>query len=144
MRKHELTFKRIKMKLNEFYLLNEYYIAYLLNDQTRQRLTELFPPKYPEFIGHHITLTFAKRDAPLPEMPKRARVVGHADNGIGLEALVVEIDGNIHRPDGKIFHITWSLDRTKGFKPVDSNTLVAQGYQPIDPVEIMVTPEMVK
>lgn len=133
------------MKLNEFYLLTENYIAYRFNDQTRQRLAELFPPKYPEFLGHHITVKFpAKPNDPLPEAPKVAKIVGYADNGEGLEALVVDIDGSIHRPDGKIYHITWSLDRAKGFKPVDSNTLIAQGFQPVDPIEIMVVPEMLK
>ena len=67
------------MRLNELYLF-EYYIAYRFNDQTRQRLAELFPPKYPEFIGHHITLKFAKPSAPLPDVPKSAKIVGHADN----------------------------------------------------------------
>jgi len=132
------------MKLNEFYLLKESYIAYHFNDQTRQRLAELFPPKYPEFIGNHITVQFVKSNSSLPEVPKTAIIVGYADNGEGLEALVVEIDGEIHRPDGKIYHITWSLDRKKGFKPVDSNTLISQGYEPVDPIEIMVVPEMVK
>jgi hypothetical protein len=132
------------MKLDEFKILREEYIAYRFNDQTRERLSELFPPKYPEFIGHHITLRFVKPNTPLPETPKVAKIVGHADNGEGLEALVVEIDGSINRPDGKIFHITWSLDRQKGFKPVDSNALVAQGYEPVDPIEIMIVPEMLK
>jgi hypothetical protein len=133
------------MKLNEFQILRENYIVYRFNDQTRHRLAELFPPKYPEFVGNHITIKFpAKPNDLLPEVPKVAKIVGHADNGEGLEALVVEIDGDIHRPDGKIYHITWSLDRKKGFKPVDSNTLIAQGYQPVDPIEIMVVPEIVK
>ncbi len=131
------------MRLNELRLF-EHYIAYRFNDQTRHRLAELFPPKYPEFVGHHITLKFAKKDAPLPEMPQSARIVGYADNGEGLEALVVEIDRTINRPDGGIFHITWSLDRAKGFKPVDSNHLVRQGFQRIDPIEIMIVPEMLK
>ena len=53
---------------------------------------------------------------------------------------MVEIDGTIQRPDGEIFHITWSLDRQKGFKPVDSKDLLKQGFEHVDPIEIMIIP----
>ncbi|WP_434083261.1 hypothetical protein, partial [Escherichia coli] len=54
------------------------------------------------------------------------RIVGYANDSEGLEALVVEVDGTVDRTDGKIYHCTWSLDRSKGFKPADSNKLVSQ------------------
>jgi len=133
------------MKLYELALITEEYIAYTFNEMTRQRLSELFPPKYSDFIGHHITYKFGvPSNIPLPEEPKIAKIVGYADDRIGLEALVVELDGTTQRSDGSLYHITWSLDRQKGYKPKDSNTLVKQGYESIDPIEIAVKPEMLK
>lgn len=133
------------MKINEISFLRENYIAFTFDDATRQRLRERFPPKYPEFIAHHITYHFGvPENHPLPNVPDSVKIVGHADNGTGLEALVVEVDGEIHRKDGSLYHITWSLDRSKGFKPKDSNALVKEGFEPIDPIEIAVLPRMLK
>ena len=104
----------------------ESYIAYELSSASRTELEQLFPPKYPEFIGHHITHEFGvHNDHQLPIDTTSIRVVGYADDGESIEALVVDIDRNSTRPDGKTYHITWSLDRTKGRKPVDSNKLIS-------------------
>lgn len=100
------------------------YTAYVLDNASRLTLAEKFPPKYPNFIGHHVTVQFGvPKDTP-PPPPANLKVVGYADSGDGLEALVVAVDGETERPDGKIYHITWSLDDTK-YKPVDSNNLLA-------------------
>ena len=127
------------------YLLNEMYIAYVLDNKSRKLLASKFPPKYPEFVGHHITLTFGvSPDASLPSNAKNIKVVGYADDGEGLEALVVEVNGKIQRPDGNIYHITWSLDRSKGKKPVQSNNLVKSGYTKVEPISIQTKVEMLK
>lgn len=117
------------------------YSGYRLNDDSRSKLAGIFPPKYSEFIGHHITERFGirKSEANLPDTVD-ARVVGYAETD-GLEALVVEINGTTQRPDGSTYHITWSLDRTKGFKPVHSNNLLKNGWQNMDPINIHVTPQ---
>lgn len=58
-------------------------------------------------------------------------MVGRADDGIGVEALVVEIDGTIVRPDGGAYHITWSLGDGRATK--ESNDVIADhGWQPFD------------
>ena len=49
-------------------------------------------------------------------------MVGRADDGHGLECLVVEIDGATHRPDGSTYHITWSLG--PGRRARESNELL--------------------
>ena len=98
-----------------------------ISAESRSRLAQVFPPKFPEFIGHHITYGMRKKgDDTLPQA-ETFQVIGYGLDEKGLEALVVEVDGSIHRPDGKIFHITWSLDRDAGFKPVNSNDLLSQG-----------------
>lgn len=121
------------------------YIAYELDKKSRQILAATFPPKYADFIGHHITLRMAKKnDAKLPSMPKSIRVVGYADDGDGLEALVVEVNGKTIRPDGQVYHITWSLDKSKGRKPVQSKGLISAGYEAVTPIDIQAKPELFK
>jgi hypothetical protein len=117
------------------------YAGYLLEPGSRSKLAGIFPPQFPEFIGHHVTEQFGVRrsEVDLPESVD-ARVVGYAQTD-GLEALVVEIDGSTTRPDGSTYHITWSLDRSQGFKPVHSNNLLKNGWQNVDPINIHVTPQ---
>lgn len=117
------------------------YQAFEVDQASRSRLAQQFPPKFPEFIGHHITYKRgAKSDQPLPEATA-FKVVGYACDDAGIEALVVEVDGTSTRPDGKVYHITWSLDREAGFKPVNSNDLIAdKGYEEItNPINITAT-----
>jgi hypothetical protein len=109
--------------------------AFLVDPVDRNKLAERFPPKFPELIGHHITFRFGVR--PHPDIMYGSSVdvmlVGYSCNDEGLEAFTVSVNGSTHRPDGKIYHLTWSLDRSKGFKPVDSGELVRGKSQPINP-----------
>ena len=41
-------------------------------------------------------------------------MVGVADDGEGVQALVVEIGGGTWRPDGSTYHVTWSLADGRG------------------------------
>lgn len=104
------------------------YTAYTLTDESRQMLLDKFPPKYDKVIAHHITVEFGVPED--TEVPPEAdvRVIGEGDSGDGLQALVVSVNGSTRRPDGKTFHITWSLDPEK-YKPVDSNELLADGIK---------------
>ncbi len=100
------------------------YTAYVLTEETREALLELYPPKYDKVIAEHITVDFGVPEGtPLPE-GSWIKVIGEADSKDGLQALVVSVDGAYQRPDGKVYHITWSLDADK-YKPVDSNELIA-------------------
>lgn len=119
------------------------YLAYELSASDRTKLARIFPPKFSDFIGHHCTYKFGvMADAPLP--PEAVlRVVGFASDD-SLECLVVDVDGSIRRPDRGTFHITWSLDRSKGRKPVDSNELLRGGYTPIRPITVSATPKLFK
>lgn len=121
------------------------YTCYLLSDASRNSLLKLFPPKYQTVICHHITIQYpATKDTPLPEKPKTCQVVGYLDDGKGLECLVVAVDGETKRPwDGKVYHITHSLDSMLGYKPVDSNKLLAEhGYRDVEPIDIDVEPKL--
>ena len=125
-------------------ILHEGYIAYELDRKSRQSLAAIFPPKYPEFIGHHITYKIGvKAKDKMPAMPKSVEVIGYADDGESIEALVVAINGKTQRPDGKAYHITWSLDRNKGRKPQHTNNLIAsKEFEPVDPIAIQAKPEL--
>jgi len=111
------------------------YVAYVLDEKSVNILKEAFPPKYPDFIGHHIT--YRMGTSIVPAQPKVIEVVGYVDDQEGLEALVVEVDGTIRRIDGGIYHITWSLNRELGMKPSHSNVIILHfGHVPTERIQI--------
>lgn len=101
-----------------------------------------YPPKYSKVLAHHVTVEFGvPSDTPSPNYCD-VRLVGYSDSGDGLEALVVSVNGTRDRPDGKIYHITWSLDPDK-YAPKDSNDLLASHvnrWTMVLPVELATTP----
>ena len=106
----------------------------------RAALLAQFAPKYARAIADHVTLEFdVPASTPLPP-PASGRIIGRADDGQGVEAMVVEIDGNTARPDGGTYHITWSL--AEGRKPKDSNDVIRErGFELLpESVEIKLEP----
>ncbi len=120
------------------------YTGYLLTEESRNLLKSKFHPEYPDFIGHHITYEFGvPPDSPEPPEPKSVVVIGHAVQN-GVEAFLVEIDGTINRPSGGKYHITWSIDRSLGKKPVDSNKIIDQAILLDQEIPIKVIPKVFK
>jgi hypothetical protein len=118
-----------------------FYLAYNLTETARDQLLCQFPPRYQRVIAHHITFDYGVApDSDLPPMPHRAQVIGYACDE-AIEALVVEINGSIHRPDGAIFHVTLSLEPELR-RPVDSNALLAGGWQACPPYPLEITPAL--
>jgi hypothetical protein len=111
------------------------YDAFVVNAVDRHALSLQFPPKFSSWVGDHVTHVFGT--SPTGDhygTEKVVHLVGHMCNPAGLEAFVVSVDGGTTRPDGKTYHLTWSLDRDAGFRPVNSNTLVTTGQVvPINP-----------
>lgn len=100
----------------------ERVMGWLLDQEDRERLLAAMPAAYPRVVAHHVTFSVdGPVDAPLP-MELSGSVVGLADDGAGVQALVVEIGGTTQRPDGSAYHITWSL--ADGRKAVDSNDVI--------------------
>ena len=96
----------------------------------RTELLARFPPVYAETVADHVTFG-RKSKAPARPVAGRATVVGRADDGRGVEALVVEVNGTTGRRDGGTYHVTWSLG--PGRKAKESNeVLAAQVWQPVD------------
>lgn len=119
-------------------------ICYELDKESKAMLMEKFPPKYPDVRYDHITIRMGGIDAQQPEAAENVEVVGIADDGNGIEALIVRVNGTPKRKDGKSWHITASFDSSKNapaafdvfaepgkekekpYKPVTSNGLLKQ------------------
>ena len=105
-------------------------IGWKLDRGERDQLLKQFAPRYAEPVADHITLDADAADKPLPP-PVAATIVGRADDGRGVEAMVVAIDGATDRPDGSTFHITWSLG--SGRRAVESNDVIRKsGWERFD------------
>jgi hypothetical protein len=110
----------------------ESVIGWKLDREQRKELLQQFPPKYREVDADHVTLqTKAADDSPLPQETD-GEIVGRADDGRGVEAMVVAIGGGTGRPDGGTYHITWSLE--PGREAKQSNDVLAQ--QPWVPFDL--------
>ncbi len=115
-------------------------IGWKLDREQREILLLRFKPLYADAVADHVTLATDTEDQALPP-PVRARIVGHADDGDSLEAMVVEIDGSSDRPDGSTFHITWSLDKASGRRARESNDMLKEGWTRFDePIALRVEP----
>ena len=116
------------------------YTGWALDPEQRKIFLTLFPPSYERVIAHHCTAEFGvTSDHPLPTAD-HGEVVGVADDGQGVQALVLSIGGTTERPDGSTWHITWSL--APGRKPVESNQVIrTMGWEPTKPITIKLRPQ---
>ena len=114
-------------------------IGWLLAEDDRERLLKEYPPKFEKTVAHHVTLKTEAENDPLPP-EVRAAIVGRTDDGEGVEAMVVTIDGTPDRPDGSTYHITWSLG--EGRRARESNDVLKErGWQELDhPITIKLEP----
>jgi hypothetical protein len=107
------------------------YSGWYIPEDERARLLALFPTYYPDVYAHHITSELGLYDALAMPESVSAEIIGFADDEEGVQALVVRINGTTERPIGGTYHVTWSIDRSKGRKPVDSNRVIEnQGWVP--------------
>lgn len=119
------------------------YVGWKLPDDERAKLLSKFFPMYPDVIAHHVTLRQGKKEKLELPTDTIGTIVGIADDDIGVQALVVEINGTTRRPDGNTYHITWSIDRAKGAKPVDSNRVIRESkWDDTDRIEIRLEPKI--
>lgn len=88
-------------------------------------------------IADHVTLSVSGIEP--PPCANHAVIVGRVDDGAGVEALIVAIEGSAVRPDGKVWHITWSL--AEGRMPRESNDVIAQfGWTKQSGEKLVLTP----
>jgi hypothetical protein len=101
----------------------ESVIGWKLDRYQRKELLQQFPPKFSVTDADHVTLrTRSAEDAPLPQETE-GEIVGRAEDGRGVEAMVVAIGGTTDRPGGGTYHITWSLE--PGREAKESNDVLA-------------------
>ncbi|MDB5710336.1 MAG: hypothetical protein JWL96_2406 [Sphingomonas bacterium] len=114
-------------------------IGWKLDASERAGLLDRFEPRWREVVADHVTLMSDTADAPLPGAT-HGEIVGRADDGHGVEALVMRIDGTTARPGGGTYHITWSLG--PGRTAAESNDVIGeQGWLPFDePIAIALFP----
>jgi hypothetical protein len=106
----------------------------------RRELLQQFPAKYANVVADHVTLKAkAGASAPVPDAVV-GEIVGRADDGEGVEAMVVSIDGSTDRPDGSTWHITWSL--ADGRRAKESNDVIRErGWEKFDlPMPVQLAP----
>ena len=106
----------------------------------RKELLQQFPARYANVVADHVTLKAkVSSTAPSPD-PVVGEIVGRADDGQGVEAMVVSIDGTTDRPDGSTYHITWSLG--EGRRAKESNDVIRdKGWERFDlPMPVQLAP----
>ena len=112
-------------------------IGWKLDREQRAALLARHPARYENPVADHVTLSITGTEAPLPLI--NAKIVGHVDDGFGVEAMIVAINGSTARPDGKVWHITWSL--ADGRMPRESNDIIAKlGWFQIDGEPLALVP----
>jgi hypothetical protein len=115
-------------------------IGWRVDPAQRAELVARFPPRYTETVADHVTLKAkVAADSSLPG-ESRGEIVGEADDGQGVQALVVAIGGTTDRPGGGTYHITWSLAPGRGAK--ESNDIIGSfGWQRLEtPVAVRLVP----
>jgi hypothetical protein len=115
-------------------------IGWKLDREQRKELLLMFPATYDEPVADHVTLAAGVgRGAALPSEDV-AEIVGRSDDGRGVEAMIVRLSGTIDRPDGSVYHVTWSLSPSR--RPKESNDAIRDcGWTPFDlPVPIQLVP----
>jgi hypothetical protein len=118
----------------------ESVIGWKLERTGRRELLQQFPPRYRNVVADHVTLrSRVSEESALPE-EDHGEVIGRADDGRGVEALVLRIDGTTDRPDGSTYHITWSLE--PGREARESNEVIAScGWEEIElPMPVKLEP----
>ena len=115
------------------------FVGWALDRAEREALLRRFPPRYPNAVADHVTLKFGDREAELPTVTA-GEIVGEADDGQGVQAMVVRIGGTTDRPDGSTYHVTWSL--RPGRQAKESNDVIRRhGWRAFEaPVPLSLTP----
>jgi hypothetical protein len=116
------------------------FTGWALDRDEREILLARLAPRYPRAVADHVTLKFGDAAAVLPSETE-GEIVGEADDGQGVQAMVVRIGGTTDRPDGSTYHVTWSL--ADGREAKESNDVIRErGWRAFDaPIPIRLEPK---
>jgi hypothetical protein len=116
------------------------FMGWKLDAEDRATLLARFPVRYAETVADHVTLKLGHA----PKLPTETQglIVGEADDGAGVQAMVVSIGGTTDRPDGSTYHITWSLGPEREAK--ESNDVIRErGWTALpSPVPVRLKPQL--
>ncbi len=117
-----------------------FYTGWLVDPDARPNLLARFLPRYEIVVAHHVTHKFGDHAAS-PPLATIGDIVGEANDGMGVQALVVAIDGDPARPGGGTYHITWSL--APGREARESNDVIdARSWTPLqEPAHVRLVPK---
>jgi len=113
------------MKLSDLTYQPNVYLAFVLDDASRQQLLAAYPPDFSSVICHHVTIIYNLNEVNLEQVKPdlgTVLVTGHISSD-GVECFTATVGGKRTRVDGGWYHVTSSVEPPK--KPVDSNTLLA-------------------
>ena len=108
-----------------------HYLAFVLSDQSRQRMIELCDHTGRTLKCTHVTVAYDYGEADLPvlqafiDSAKRVQVTGIL-KGSGITCFDVIVDNNHQRPLSSYFHLTHSID--KDHSSSDSNKFYTGEY----------------
>jgi hypothetical protein len=124
--------------------LKKGYTGYELTNSAHRELLAHIEPIHPDVIAHHVTHEYGVFES-LPPDATYVRVTAVASND-KVQAAIVKVNGTSFRPNDKVYHITISIDRAAGAKPVDSNDLVqdSRNWVAVDPFNLAVMPKFFK
>ncbi|AUZ94815.1 hypothetical protein FDI40_gp003 [Agrobacterium phage Atu_ph07] len=106
------------------------YSGWVIDEKSRNKILEVFPPKFDRVIAHHVTKELSGN---MPEIAT-IEVIGYAEDS-KIECIVVRVNGTEYRADGKMYHVTLSVDSKSDAKPVDSNKITTK-YTAVTPFYI--------
>lgn len=101
-------------------------------DALRTLMLAEFLTRYEAIASNHVTPGFGTDDAPSLPSATNGEIVGKANDGVGVQALIVRIAGTTDRGDGSQFHITWSSGNGRTSKE-SKDVIRLHGWQPIEP-----------
>jgi hypothetical protein len=118
----------------------DHVIGWRVDPAQRAELLVRFPAKYGQTVADHVTLKSKVAAGALLPDETEGTIVGLADDGRGVQALVVAIGGTPARPGGGTYHITWSL--APGRDAHESNQVIdGCGWQTLEtPVAVRLIP----
>lgn len=112
-------------------------VGWKLDLKCREDLLTVYPPRYQRTVADHVTLSVSGTEAPAPV--DDAFIIGHVDDGTGVEAYIVAIAGSTDRPDGGTWHVTWSLAAGRAAR--ESNDVIAHGdWTALPPTDLSLHP----
>ena len=118
------------------------YSGWELTLDERRKIYAAIKPVYNDIFWQRLVHEFGATE---PPTATSGEVVGWWDKGEGQQLVIFEIDGSLTRPDGHLYHLSWSRDHVKmQRKPLQSwKHPDLTDFQRLDqPFSVVLTPRL--